>query len=191
MIFWQSAQLPFTLFITSFPAVCNPPCVNGACSKSTFTCDCENNFEGSDCNVPSMCAKSYYMYTYVCLDSILTSFTFPQFAVQHVSMEYAMLLHSLVTVQTTSKALTAVHPVCISLCVCVYPPSNLLHTLTVCNPPCVNGTCSETTFTCDCMNNFEGSDCNTPSMYYMSNSNASLQLIAILSFVFFFPFHSL
>ena len=116
------------------------------------------------------------MYTYVCLDCIWTSFTFPQFAVQHVSMEYAMLLHSLVTVKTTLKALTAVPPVCISLCVCAYPPSNLLHTLTVCNPPCVNGTCNETTFTCDCMNNFEGSDCSTPSKLYICMNNPSIYL---------------
>ena len=93
-------------------------------------------------------------------------FQFSQFAVELVSMEYVMLQHSLVTVKTTLKALTAVHPVCKSLCVCAYPP-NLLHTLTVCNPPCVNGTCNETTFTCDCMNNFEGSDCSTPSMFHI------------------------
>ena len=34
--------------------VCDPVCVNGACDPSTFTCTCDERFEGDDCSTPSM-----------------------------------------------------------------------------------------------------------------------------------------
>ena len=79
-----------------------------------------------------------------------------------------MKLHSLVTVKTTLKALIAVFLVCV---LSYYAYEQYLTQIlsisvsTVCSPACVNGVCNATTFTCDCEDNFKGSDCSTPSMY--------------------------
>ena len=83
-----------------------------------------------------------------------------------------MLPHSLVTVQATLKAPHAIHLVC-TVYVIVHPfvmlifNTCLLHSWTVCNPVCICGTCNDSTFTCDCADNFEGPDCSTSSVFIL------------------------
>jgi hypothetical protein len=71
-----------------------------------FTCDCADNFEGSDCSRPicspacvnGVCNAHPFAIPHVSMEHAAKVHSF-LFAVQHVSMEYAMLLHSLVTVK--------------------------------------------------------------------------------------------
>ena len=82
-----------------------------------------------------------------------------------------MLPHSLVTVKATSKALIAAflvsRPVPLVNALYLAASTYFSYSSSVCNPSCVNGTCNGTTFTCDCADYFEGSDCSTPGMCVM------------------------
>ena len=100
-------------------------------------------------------------------------------------MDNAIKLHLLVTVKRTLKALIAALLVCLLwasihlLCSSIfsYSPS------TVCSPACVNGVCNATTFTCDCSSNFEGSTCNTPSMYCIRHSPSVCHVLVLAYFI--------
>ena len=194
-------------------AVCNPPCVNGVCNETTFTCDCEDNFEGSDCSVPSMCIIVLCIWTV--LDSDTFNFCFHSLQsslcqwsmqcyhihlwlwrqLQRLWLQYSQYVYPFVYVLTLlltcfTTWLFVIHHVLMEL-VLKLPWWYMLffHScFTVCNPPCINGTCNKTTFTCDCADNFEGIDCSSPSMY-LCLAHIHLALLCTLLHVLFL--HSL